>query len=66
MKRIADTKEHVNRYKEHNDSLRELSKQEQEELLWQYHDDSGLQLIYKSFPAFVYSRTGIKSKGANS
>lgn len=52
------------RYTEHTDSLRELSKSEQEELLWQFHDDRSLQLIYPSFAAFVKARTGVILKGA--
>ena len=37
---------------------RMLSKSEQEKLAWIYHEDAGLQLIYKSFHAFVESRVG--------
>lgn len=35
-----------------------LSKPEQEKLAWMWMEDSGLQLIYKSFNAFVESRVG--------
>lgn len=51
------------RYSEHNDSLRALSKQEQEELMWTFHSDRSLQLIYPSFAAFVKARTGIVLRG---
>lgn len=53
------------RYSEHNDSMRELSKDEQQELMWAFHSDKSLQLIYPSFAAFVKARTGIVLKGAS-
>lgn len=52
------------RYMEHTDSLRELSKDEQQELMWAFHSDRSLQLIYPSFAAFVKARTGVILKGA--
>lgn len=44
---------------------RQLSKETQETLMWQYHDDAHLQLIYGSFDNFVKSRVGEYQKPAD-
>jgi hypothetical protein len=43
--------------------MRQLSKQEQTKLMWDYHSDAGLQLIYPTFALFVEARTGVRIGG---
>lgn len=49
-----------NRYNEHDDSIRQLSKEDEQELAWRWHSDPSLALVYKTFDNFVrvYTNTG--------
>lgn len=39
-----------------------LSKEDEQKLMWIWHDDSALQLIYRTFEDFVFARTGYKKE----
>ena len=49
-----------NRYNEHDDSIRKLSKDDECALMWRWQEDRSLQLVYKTFDNFirVYTNTG--------